>query len=273
MKFNRIRKIAAIAFTMSVLVTGTALASWQYYENGPIACWTNTETGQQVFVYAGQPAPDGTPAPTVHVNGNIQSMDPVASANAAADAAKAARGGNVSMDATAEAAALRQASQAANANSNTNTVAVVTKAFAGNSKSSHTNATLPTIRTEVQNQTNQANLNSGTYTSPSGTKSTFQNITTISSGAVSGDGTSGYYVGSGHYVTNAGEPTVGTNISAVANTVANAGSNVSNAMAQNTTAQNVTANANTAGAQNYSGTLPNTGSQNVVTQRTLQSLN
>ena len=267
MRFMKLQKIAAIAMTMSVLAAGTALAGWQYYENGPIACWTNSETGQQVFVYAGQPAPDGTPAPTVQVSGMAQGTDPIAAANAAADAAKAARGGNVSVDSASMAAELQKASQAANANRNTNDVTVITKEYNKSTKgNSYTNANLPTIKTSAQNQNNQSGLNMGAYTSPDGTKTSYQGVTTINNGATSGEnGVYGYYAGSGYYVTNSGSPNVGTQVnqSSAANT--NSSGAVSN-VASNTTA-NATSNAT---AQNYSGTLPKTNSNNVVTQRVPQ---
>ena len=102
-------KLLASATAMTLLSAMPAMAAWQYTLQGPIAIWTETTTGQQVCVYAGQPAPDGTPAPTVTMTAETftteaaqraNTAQSIAAANAAVDAAKAARGGNVVQETT-----------------------------------------------------------------------------------------------------------------------------------------------------------------------------
>ncbi len=93
-------KLLASATAMTLLSAMPAMAAWQYTLQGPIAIWTETTTGQQVCVYAGQPAPDGTPAPTVTMTAETftteaaqraNTAQSIAAANVAVDAAKAAR--------------------------------------------------------------------------------------------------------------------------------------------------------------------------------------
>ena len=76
-------KLRAAATAMTLMSAMPSMAAWQYTLQGPIAIWTETTTGQQVCVYAGQPAPDGTPAPTVTMTAETFTTEAAQRANTA----------------------------------------------------------------------------------------------------------------------------------------------------------------------------------------------
>lgn len=267
-------KILAAATAMTLMSAMPSMAAWQYTLQGPIAIWTETTTGQQVCVYAGQPAPDGTPAPTVTMTAETftteaaqraNTAQSIAAANAAVDAAKAARGGNVVQETTLTTEQLAANTAAANANLQIGDVATITKVLPKRGSGSgpnntYTNATLPTIQTQDQSQLNQSGVTAGTYVSPAGTEQTTKtysyNTTT---------GTYSYYASDGHLVTNAGSPnvgpTAGTTTQTTTGTTATTGTGTTTGT---TTTQTST-------GTSYTGTLPSTGATNVNTYKTPQA--
>jgi len=263
MKLNNIRNTAIAVMVLSLSMSMTGLSDWQYTLYGPSAVWTNTVTGEQTTVYAGQPAPDGTPAPNLTLTApevtKNDTASAIAAANAAADAAKASRGGNTTNVTTA--AQNAAASAAANANMNTNMVTVVDRVFSNNNKAGTlTNSQLPTIRTSDQTAANSSGISDGTYIGPD------NSVTAKISGTTVGiqTGTYSYRVSEGHIVTNAASPEVGKALS-TGTATANNGS-AANATTQNTTAS-VAVSGNTS-AVSYNGTLPSTGSSNIATYQT-----
>lgn len=267
-------KLLAAATAMTLMSAMPSMAAWQYTLQGPIAIWTETTTGQQVCVYAGQPAPDGTPAPTVTMTAETftteaaqraNTAQSIAAANAAVDAAKAARGGNVVQETTLTTEQLAANTAAANANLQIGDVATITKVLPKRGSGSgpnntYTNATLPTIQTQDQSQLNQSSVTAGTYVSPAGTEQTTKtynyNTTT---------GTYSYYASDGHLVTNAGSPnvgpTAGTTTQTTTGTTATTGAGTTTGT---TTTQTST-------GTSYTGTLPSTGANNVNTYKTPQA--
>lgn len=267
-------KLLAAATAMTLMSAMPSMAAWQYTLQGPIAIWTETTTGQQVCVYAGQPAPDGTPAPTVTMTAETftteaaqraNTAQSIAAANAAVDAAKAARGGNVVQETTLTTEQLAANTAAANANLQIGDVATITKVLPKRGSGSgpnntYTNATLPTIQTQDQSQLNQSGVTAGTYVSPAGTEQTTKtysyNTTT---------GTYSYYASDGHLVTNAGSPnvgpTAGTTTQTTTGTTATTGTGTTTGT---TTTQTST-------GMSYTGTLPSTGATNVNTYKTPQA--
>lgn len=267
-------KLLAAATAMTLMSAMPSMAAWQYTLQGPIAIWTETTTGQQVCVYAGQPAPDGTPAPTVTMTAETftteaaqraNTAQSIAAANAAVDAAKAARGGNVVQETTLTTEQLAANTAAANANLQIGDVATITKVLPKRGSGSgpnntYTNATLPTIQTQDQSQLNQSGVTAGTYVSPAGTEQTTKtysyNTTT---------GTYSYYASDGHLVTNAGSPnvgpTAGTTTQTTTGTTATTGTGTTTGT---TTTQTST-------GTSYTGTLPSTGATNVNTYKTPQA--
>ena len=136
MKFNKISKSMITAAAMSMLFSVPAMADWQYTLYGPIAVWTNTVTGEQTTVFAGQPAPDGTQAPDLtlvsqNTTGTSDVNAAIEAANAAVEAANAARAG--STDALSAAAAQKANTEAANSNQNTNVVTIINGSSSGSS--------------------------------------------------------------------------------------------------------------------------------------------
>ena len=267
-------KLLAAATAMTLMSAMPAMAAWQYTLQGPIAIWTETTTGQQVCVYAGQPAPDGTPAPTVTMTAETftteaaqraNTAQSIAAANAAVDAAKAARGGNVVQETTLTTEQLAANTAAANANLQIGDVATITKVLPKRGSGSgpnntYTNATLPTIQTQDQSQLNQSSVTAGTYVSPAGTEQTTKtysyNTTT---------GTYSYYASDGHLVTNAGSPNVGpTAGTTTQTTTGTTATTVTGATTGTTTTQTST-------GTSYTGTLPSTGATNVNTYKTPQA--
>ena len=262
-------KLLASATAMTLLSAMPSMAAWQYTLQGPIAIWTETTTGQQVCVYAGQPAPDGTPAPTVTMTAETftteaaqraNTAQSIAAANAAVDAAKAARGGNVVQETTLTAEQLAANTAAANANLQLGGVTTIHKVLPKKGGSTgpnntYTNATLPTIQTQDQSQLNQSGVTAGTYVSPAGTEQTTRNFNFNTT-----TGTYSYYASDGHIVTNAGSPnvgpTAGTTTQTTTGTTATTGTG--------TTTQ-------TSIGTNYTGTLPSTGATNVNTYKTPQA--
>lgn len=266
-------KLLAAATAMTLMSAMPSMAAWQYTLQGPIAIWTETTTGQQVCVYAGQPAPDGTPAPTVTMTAETftteaaqraNTAQSIAAANAAVDAAKDARGGNVVQETTLTTEQLAANTAAANANLQIGDVATITKVLPKRGSGSgpnntYTNATLPTIQTQDQSQLNQSGVTAGTYVSPAGTEQTTKtynyNTTT---------GTYSYYASDGHLVTNAGSPnvgpTAGTTTQTTTGTTATTGTGTTTGT---TTTQTST-------GTSYTGTLPSTGATNVNTYKTPQ---
>ena len=267
-------KLLAAATAMTLMSAVPSMAAWQYTLQGPIAIWTETTTGQQVCVYAGQPAPDGTPAPTVTMTAETftteaaqraNTAQSIAAANAAVDAAKAARGGNVVQETTLTTEQLAANTAAANANLQIGDVATITKVLPKRGSGSgpnntYTNATLPTIQTQDQSQLNQSGVTAGTYVSPAGTEQTTKtysyNTTT---------GTYSYYASDGHLVTNAGSPnvgpTAGTTTQTTTGTTATTGTGTTTGT---TTTQTST-------GTSYTGTLPSTGATTVNTYKTPQA--
>lgn len=267
-------KLLATATAMTLMSAMPSMAAWQYTLQGPIAIWTETTTGQQVCVYAGQPAPDGTPAPTVTMTAETftteaaqraNTAQSIAAANAAVDAAKAARGGNVVQETTLTNEQLAANTAAANANLQIGDVTTITKVLPKRGSGSgpnntYTNATLPTIQTQDQSQLNQSSVTAGTYVSPAGTEQTTKtysyNTTT---------GTYSYYASDGHLVTNAGSPnvgpTAGTTTQTTTGTTATTGTGTTTGT---TTTQTST-------GTSYTGTLPSTGATNVNTYKTPQA--
>lgn len=267
-------KLLAAATAMTLMSAMPSMAAWQYTLQGPIAIWTETTTGQQVCVYAGQPAPDGTPAPTVTMTAETftteaaqraNTAQSIAAANAAVDAAKAARGGNVVQETPLTTEQLAANTAAANANLQIGDVATITKVLPKRGSGSgpnntYTNATLPTIQTQDQSQLNQSSVTAGTYVSPAGTEQTTKtysyNTTT---------GTYSYYASDGHLVTNAGSPnvgpTAGTTTQTTTGTTATTG----------TSATTGTTTTQTSTGTSYTGTLPSTGANNVNTYKTPQA--
>lgn len=267
-------KLLAAATAMTLMSAMPSMAAWQYTLQGPIAIWTETTTGQQVCVYAGQPAPDGTPAPTVTMTAETftteaaqraNTAQSIAAANAAVDAAKAARGGNVVQETTLTTEQLAANTAAANANLQIGDVATITKVLPKRGSgtgpnNTYTNATLPTIQTQDQSQLNQSSVTAGTYVSPAGTEQTTKtysyNTTT---------GTYSYYASDGHLVTNAGSPnvgpTAGTTTQTTTGTTATTG----------TGATTGTTTTQTSTGTSYTGTLPSTGANNVNTYKTPQA--
>ena len=257
-------KLLAAATAMTLMSAMPAMAAWQYTLQGPIAIWTETTTGQQVCVYAGQPAPDGTPAPSVTMTAQTSSTaQSIAAANAAVDAAKAARGGNVSQSGTLTAEQLAANTAAANENLQLGTVTTIDRTLpkrgSSSPSNSYTNASLPTIPTQDQSQLNAQNgLTANSYLSPAGvdqTKKTYSYNTN--------NGTYSFYASDGHLVTNASSPDVNTNTTTQQTTQ-------TQQSAQTTQGTTNTANSSTPGV-NYTGTLPSTGASNVNTYQTPQA--
>ncbi len=267
-------KLLAAATAMTLMSAMPAMAAWQYTLQGPIAIWTETTTGQQVCVYAGQPAPDGTPAPTVTMTAETftteaaqraNTAQSIAAANAAVDAAKAARGGNVVQETTLTAAQLAANTAAANANLQIGDVATITKVLPKRGSGSgpnntYTNATLPTIQTQDQSQLNQSSVTAGSYLSPAGVEQTTKtynyNTTT---------GTYSYYASDGHLVTNAGSPSVGP----AAGTTTQTTTGTTTTTTTGTTTGSTTTQTST--GTSYTGTLPSTGANNVNTYKIPQA--
>lgn len=250
---NGTKLLAAVA-AMTLMNALPAMAAWQYTLLGPTAVWTESTTGQQVTVYAGQAAPDGTPAPTVTVTAETYSSEAarkasaaqtVAAANAAADAAKTARGGNVASDGTLSSAELAANTAAANAGLTQGTVTTITKTLSksgSTGSNTYTNATLPTIKTGEQSSSTEQ-VTAGVYTSPTGTAvATTKNETSITTNTT----------------LPKAMPLTGTTATNTTNTATTA----TTAAAQSTAASNVSQTATTAG---YSGTLPSTGATNINT--------
>lgn len=267
MKLNKIRNtcLAVVALSLSMSMTG--LSDWQYTLYGPIAVWTNTTSGEQTTVYAGQPAPDGTPAPeltlTAPVVTKTDTASAIAAANAAADAAKAARGGNVTNVTTDADRAAESA--AANANMNTNMVAVIDRTYTKGNASSQTNSELPMIQTSDQTAANSSGISDGTYVGPG-------NSVTAKISGTQGiqTGTYSYKVSEGHLVTNAESPEVGKSLS-TGNTAAATTTNTTTGNTAAATTQNTSSSApvtNNSSAVGYNGTLPSTGSNNIATYQT-----
>ncbi|OON88312.1 hypothetical protein BXO88_00505 [Oribacterium sp. C9] len=261
MKLNKMIKVMITAMTLSTLAGAPAMADWQYTLYGPVAVWTNTVTGEQTTVYAGQPAPDGTAAPTLALTqeNTTASYDvnaAIAAANAAVDAAKAARGGSTGSVISQEQMAANTA--AANVNMNTNTVTVINGVSSGSRASGLSNAELPMISTGDQTQYNSTGLSDGTYVGPGNSVSA-----KISGGKVSTQDSS-YVAKDGHIVTNAQAPDV------TAVSVASSGSTGSNGTASVPGTSTATSTAASTGntVVNYSGTLPSTGAGNVSTYST-----
>lgn len=267
-------KLLASATAMTLLSAIPAMAAWQYTLQGPIAIWTETTTGQQVCVYAGQPAPDGTPAPTVTMTAETftteaaqraNTAQSIAAANAAVDAAKAARGGNVVQETTLTAEQLAANTAAANANLQIGDVTTIAKVLPKRGSgtgpnNTYTNATLPTIQTQDQSQLNQSSVTAGTYVSPAGTEQTTKtysyNTTT---------GTYSYYASDGHLVTNAGSPNVGPTAGTTSQTTTGTTATTGTGTTTGTTTTQ------TSTGTSYTGTLPSTGATNVNTYKTPQA--
>ena len=267
MKLNNTVKAMITAVTLSTLVSIPAMADWQYTLYGPMAVWTNTATGEQTTVYAGQAAPDGTPAPVLTLTqdntGAAYDVNAaIAAANAAADAAKAARGGvNTSDVLTPEQLAVNTA--AANANMNTNTVTVINGVSSGNKSGSLSNAELPMIATGDQSQVSLSGISNGSYVGPGNSVSPrISGSTGVSSQL------SSYVASDGHLVTNAQSPDV--NSVSASGTASTSGSTASGNTASKVpgTASSSAAAApsgTAASSVNYQGTLPSTGSGNINT--------
>ncbi len=267
-------KLLASATAMTLLSAMPAMAAWQYTLQGPIAIWTETTTGQQVCVYAGQPAPDGTPAPTVTMTAETftteaaqraNTAQSIAAANAAVDAAKAARGGNVVQETTLTTEQLAANTAAANANLQIGDVTTIAKVLPKRGSgtgpnNTYTNATLPTIQTQDQSQMNQSSVTAGSYLSPAGVEQTTKtynyNTTT---------GTYSYYASDGHLVTNAGSPNVGP----AAGTTTQTTTGTTATTTTGTTMGSTTTQTST--GTSYTGTLPSTGATNVNTYKTPQA--
>lgn len=267
-------KLLASATAMTLLSAMPAMAAWQYTLQGPIAIWTETTTGQQVCVYAGQPAPDGTPAPTVTMTAETftteaaqraNTAQSIAAANAAVDAAKAARGGNVVQETTLTTEQLAANTAAANANLQIGDVTTIAKVLPKRGSgtgpnNTYTNATLPTIQTQDQSQMNQSSVTAGSYLSPAGVEQTTKtynyNTTT---------GTYSYYASDGHLVTNAGSPNVGP----AAGTTTQTTTGTTATTTTGTTTGSTTTQTST--GTSYTGTLPSTGATNVNTYKTPQA--
>ena len=267
-------KLLASATAMTLLSAIPAMAAWQYTLQGPIAIWTETTTGQQVCVYAGQPAPDGTPAPTVTMTAETftteaaqraNTAQSIAAANAAVDAAKAARGGNVVQETTLTAEQLAANTAAANANLQIGDVTTIAKVLPKRGSgtgpnNTYTNATLPTIQTQDQSQMNQSSVTAGSYLSPAGVEQTTKtynyNTTT---------GTYSYYASDGHLVTNAGSPNVGPAAGTTTQTTTGTTTTTTTGMKTGSTTTQ------TSTGTSYTGTLPSTGATNVNTYKTPQA--
>lgn len=281
MKLTKLKSAAIGAVVLTLSMSITSLADWQYTLSGPMAVWTNTVTGEQTTVFAGQPAPDGTPAPQLTLTAPVTTQNDTASAieaaNAAADAAKAARGGNVTSGNTLTEAQLAANTAAANVNTNTNMVAVIDKTLnKGSTKSSLSNAALPTIATSDQTAANTNGISDGTYVGPA------NSVTAKISGTVGvQNGTYSYQASPGHLVTNAASPevkvasttsaTTSTSASTSGTTTASAASGTAatqNSAAATAKAATETNAAASATAVNYTGELPSTGSSNVKTYNT-----
>lgn len=267
-------KFLAAATAMTLMSAMPSMAAWQYTLQGPIAIWTETTTGQQVCVYAGQPAPDGTPAPTVTMTAETftteaaqraNTAQSIAAANAAVDAAKAARGGNVVQETTLTAEQLAANTAAANANLQIGDVTTIAKVLPKRGSgtgpnNTYTNATLPTIQTQDQSQLNQSSVTAGSYLSPAGVEQTTKtyNYTTTT-------GTYSYYASDGHLVTNAGSPNVGP----AAGTTTQTTTGTTTTTTTGTTTGSTTTQTST--GTSYTGTLPSTGATNVNTYKTPQA--
>jgi len=268
MKLNKIRSAAIVAMALTLTMSMTSLADWQYTLYGPIAVWTNTVTGEQTTVYAGQPAPDGTAAPQLTLAAQIttesDTASAIAAANAAVDAAKAARGGNVaSGTGLLTSAQMAANTAAANANTNTNTVAVI-NGSTSSSKSTYSNAELPTIPTSDQTAANTTGIADGTYVGPGNSVSK-----RISGGTASiNSGTYSYQKSAGHLVTNAESPEVKVASSTNTTTGTTTTSGTTAGTTTGTTTTGTTAGTVAASAENYTGTLPSTGDNNVSTYST-----
>lgn len=269
MKLKIFRNTAVLAMALSLSMSMTGLSDWQYTLYGPIAVWTDTATGVQTTVYAGQPAPDGTPAPnltlTTQAVTKTDTAAAIEAANAAADAAKAARGGNITNETTA--AQNAAATAAANANMNTNMVAVIDRTLGRSNASSLTNSQLPAIQTSDQTLANSTGISDGTYVGPG------NSVTAKISGTVGvQDGTYSYKVSEGHLVTNAASPEVGKSLSTGTATTTGgtteATTNTGNTVAATTQSTASTAPTDTGTAVGYNGTLPSTGSNNIATYQT-----
>ena len=257
------------AVTLSTLVSIPAMADWQYTLYGPMAVWTNTATGEQTTVYAGQAAPDGTPAPVLTLTqdntGAAYDVNAaIAAANAAADAAKAARGGvNTSDVLTSEQLAANTA--AANANMNTNTVTVINGVSSGNKSGSLSNAELPMIATGDQSQASLTGISNGSYVGPGNSVSPrISGSTGVSSQL------SSYVASDGHLVTNAQSPDVnsvsasGTASASTSGSTAS-GNTASKAPGTASSSASAAPSGTVASSVNYQGTLPSTGSGNINT--------
>jgi len=249
------------AVTLSTLVSIPAMADWQYTLYGPMAVWTNTATGEQTTVYAGQAAPDGTPAPVLTLTqdntGAAYDVNAaIAAANAAADAAKAARGGvNTSDVLTPEQLAANTA--AANANMNTNTVTVINGVSSGNKSGSLSNAELPMIATGDQSQASLSGISNGSYVGPGNSVSPrISGSTGVSSQL------SSYVASDGHLVTNAQSPDVNS-VSASGSTAS--GNTASKVPGTASSSASAAPSGTAASSVNYQGTLPSTGSGNINT--------
>ncbi|WP_036607791.1 hypothetical protein [Oribacterium sp. P6A1] len=263
MKLNNTLKAMVAAVTLSTLVSLPAMADWQYTLYGPMAVWTNTVTGEQTTVYAGQPAPDGTPAPTLTLTqeNTKETYDvnaAIAAANAAVDAAKAARGGNTTGN-TLTSEQLAANTAAANANLNTNTVTVINGVSSGSKSGSLSNAELPMIATG--DQSSSSGIADGSYVGPgnsvsakiSGTKGVSTQLTS-------------YVASDGHLVTNAQAPDLSAASTASDSTSGNTSSSVPGGSTASAAAS--TPSGTGSSAVNYTGTLPSTGSSNINTYST-----
>ena len=269
MKLDKIRNTAIAVMALSLSMSFTGLSDWQYTLYGPIAVWTNTTTGEKTTVFAGQPAPDGTAAPSLTLTSQAVTKSDTAAAieaaNAAADAAKAARGGNDSdVSTVAQNAA---ATAAANAGMNTNLVAVIDRTLVRTNANGLTNSQLPTIQTSDQTAANSSGIADGTYVGPG------NSVTAKISGTVGvQDGTYSYKVSEGHLVTNAASPEVGKSLSTGTATTTGgttaAATNTGNTVAATTQSTASTAPTDTGTAVDYNGTLPSTGSNNIATYQT-----
>ncbi|SFG34142.1 hypothetical protein [Oribacterium sp. WCC10] len=269
MKFGKTRKALISAMAMSLMMSVPAMADWNYTLYGPIAVWTNSDTGEQTTVFAGQPAPDGTLAPDVTLTAEVSqertdAASAVAAANAAADAAKAARGGNVS-DTQLSAEQMVANTAAANANMNTNTVAVINST--ASKASTLSNAELPMIQTGDQSAAVTSEITSGSFVGPD---NSVTNRVSGSTGVTSE--TSSYTTNSGRLVTNAAAPDTSASTTSSGNSNSSSTTTGSAPVATGTSGSGSTGTP-AAASQNtsqvsYEGTLPSTGAGNVNTYTT-----
>ncbi len=267
MKLNKIRSAAIAAMALTLSMSMTSLADWQYTLYGPIAVWTNTVTGEQTTVYAGQPAPDGTAAPQLTLAAQVttesSTASAIAAANAAVDAAKAARGGNVtSGTGSLTAAQMAANTAAANVNMNTNMVAII-NGTTSSAKSIYSNAQLPSVSTSDQTLANSTGIADGTYIGPGNSVSK-----RIAGTAVVNTGTYSYQKSDGHIVTNAASPEVKVASSTGTTTTTGTTTSATGTTTAATTGTTGTVDASAETAVNYTGTLPSTGDNNVNTYST-----